>query len=240
MEYPKIQTLFKRNEKNIIIPDMYTLPEFYYLKNNLWECTEKIDGTNMRVELTFLPAGSDETVHMEIKGRTEKAVIPEHLLNKMHSLFDDVDWLEIFPSLINVTAPYPVTLYGEGYGMKIQTPGNRYIKDDVNFILFDVKVGKLWLTRDSCESIAENLRIDIVPFLGHFTLPQAIEAVQKGFKSLISEDNTLDAEGMVIKPVGGFLSRTGERIITKIKTSDFRKYEVYINSKDKKINHEDC
>ena len=50
-EYQKIQTLFKRDEKNIIIPDQFTYPEFEVLKDLKWECTEKIDGTNIRIEL---------------------------------------------------------------------------------------------------------------------------------------------------------------------------------------------
>lgn len=36
--------------------------------------------------------------------------------------------------------PVPVTIFGEGYGVKIQKGGN-YIPDDVNFILFDVRFG---------------------------------------------------------------------------------------------------
>ena len=33
IEYPKIQTLFLRDEKSIIIPDKFTCPEFEYLKD---------------------------------------------------------------------------------------------------------------------------------------------------------------------------------------------------------------
>ena len=51
MEYQKINTLFKRDANNIIIPTEYTLEEFEYLNNNIFECTEKIDGTNIRIEL---------------------------------------------------------------------------------------------------------------------------------------------------------------------------------------------
>ena len=43
MEYPKINTLFKRDDNNIIIPSEFTIPEFTYLQNNIFECTEKID-----------------------------------------------------------------------------------------------------------------------------------------------------------------------------------------------------
>ena len=49
MEYQKINTLFKRDVKNVIIPSQYTCEEFSYLKDCLWECTEKIDGTNIRI-----------------------------------------------------------------------------------------------------------------------------------------------------------------------------------------------
>lgn len=40
-EYQKINTLFMRDENNIIIPDMFTCPEFEYLKDLKWEATEK-------------------------------------------------------------------------------------------------------------------------------------------------------------------------------------------------------
>mgnify|MGYP003436029483 CR=1 FL=1 len=64
MEYPKINTLFKRDANNIIIPSQFTQPEFEYLKDNKFECTEKIDGTNIRIEIK----GKEIT----FKGRTEK------------------------------------------------------------------------------------------------------------------------------------------------------------------------
>lgn len=52
-DYQKINTLFLRDENNIIIPDRFTASEFTYLVNNLWECTEKIDGTNIHFMLTL-------------------------------------------------------------------------------------------------------------------------------------------------------------------------------------------
>lgn len=33
IEYPKIQTLFLRDEKSIIIPDKFICPKFEYLKD---------------------------------------------------------------------------------------------------------------------------------------------------------------------------------------------------------------
>lgn len=218
MEYQKINTLFKRDANNIIIPSEFTLQEFGYLKDVPWECTEKVDGTNMRVEI----AKTGGNFSVEYKGRTERANIPTHLYNKMRALFDKVKWESIFPQL---TEPedLTITLYGEGYGYKIQK-GSNYISDDVNFILFDVKIGKWWLNRASIEEIALSLGIPVVPLIGYMTIPKAIEFVKKGFKSTFSENRDYDAEGLVLKTPVGLLSRKGERIITKIKTEDFRKY----------------
>jgi hypothetical protein len=45
-EYPKIQSLFKRDEKtHKVLIGEYTLPEFSYLSKNEWRWMEKIDGT---------------------------------------------------------------------------------------------------------------------------------------------------------------------------------------------------
>lgn len=216
MKYPKINTLFKRDEKNHIILDEFTTPEFEYLKNNEWECTEKIDGTNIRIELE--PDGIGGFV-LNYKGRTDEAQIPKHLYKKLQELFPIEKMISAFVDPDH--EPVPVTIFGEGYGVKIQKGGN-YIPDDVNFILFDVRFGKWWFNRESLENVAEKLGIDIVPFIGFMTIPEAIEYVKKGFKSTIAENKDYDAEGLVLKTPTGLLARNGERLITKIKTKDFR------------------
>ena len=142
----------------------------------------------------------------------------------MHSYFDHDKLVNYFfpdPSEIDLSS---ITLYGEGYGMKIQKGGN-YIKDGVNFILFDVKVGRWWLSREACEKIASELGLKIVPLMGYMTISEAIDFVKKGFKSTIAENKDYDAEGLVLKTPNGLLLRNGERIITKIKTCDFQKYQ---------------
>ena len=222
-EYQKIQTLFKRDERNIIIPDQFTYPEFEVLKDLKWECTEKIDGTNIRIELTSSGNPKDGII-MSFKGRTDKAVIPEHLLTKLNWLFDREHLMEVL-NITDETQNCNITLYGEGYGAKIQKGGN-YISNDVNFILFDVKIGKWWLDRESIKDIANKLGISAVPLMGYMTIPEAIEYVKKGFKSTIAENKDYDAEGLVLKAPCGLLKRDGERLITKIKTVDFRKYQL--------------
>ena len=222
-EYQKIQTLFKRDERNIIIPDQFTYPEFEVLKDLKWECTEKIDGTNIRIELAS-SGNSEDGIIMSFKGRTDKAIIPEHLLTKLNWLFDREHLMEVL-NITDETQDCNITLYGEGYGAKIQKGGN-YISNDVNFILFDVKIGKWWLDRESIKDIADKLGINAVPLMGYMTIPEAIEYVKKGFKSTIAENKDYDAEGLVLKAPCGLLKRDGERLITKIKTVDFRKYQL--------------
>lgn len=219
-KYQKIQTLFLRDDKNIIIPDQFTYPEFEYLKDNKWECTEKIDGTNIRIELDFsVHDDGVREVNVNFKGRTDEATIPAHLYKRLKELFDNVNWLEIF----DITSTTSITLYGEGYGTKIQKGGN-YISSGVDFILFDVKVDKWWLQRDAVEDVANKLNIKVVPLIGYMTIPEAVEYVRKGFKSTIAENKDYEAEGLVLKTTTGLLRRNGERLITKIKTVDFRKY----------------
>jgi hypothetical protein len=117
----------------------------------------------MRVELTSntydietMPGSFEEetTISMNFRGRTDNAQIPPHLLDKMKLLFDKDTLIEYF---FKDKEPCSITLFGEGYGAKIQKGGN-YIKDDVNFILFDVLVnGKWWLKRSALEQIAKDL-----------------------------------------------------------------------------------
>ena len=222
MEYQKINSLFKRDANNIIIPSQFTLPEFEYLKDTKFECTEKIDGTNMRIEITTHrnPDGAILFTYVDYKGRTDRAIVPTHLFHRMSELFDNVDWFEIFPSWDGET----ITIFGEGYGKKIQDGGN-YIKDGVDFILFDVRIGNWWLNRKACEDIANKLGIKIVPIIGYMTIKEAMDFVKMGFKSTISENKEYEAEGLVLKTPDGLLRRNGERIITKIKTIDFIKFK---------------
>ena len=232
MEYQKINTLFKRDGNNVIIPSQYTCEEFSYLKDCLWECTEKVDGTNIRIYVTMEAGeGEDSWIYgVTIKGRTDRAQLPSKLVKKLESIFSKVDWAKVFPALTPIDT---VCIYGEGYGAGIQKYGKRYISNDVNFILFDVKVNEWWLKRKYCEDIAKKCNINIVPLIGYMTIPEAVEFVKKGFKSRISEDKDLNAEGLVLRTTCGLKFRNGERIITKIKTCDFDKFKAVYSDNHK-------
>ena len=245
--YQKINTIFKRDMNpgkfhNCIMPEEgFTQPEFEYLRGCKFECTEKIDGTNMSVHLIpTMPfvCNSDGTYsisyNMEIHGKTANANIPAPLQAKMEELFPIEKVMAAFnrgnhyETMEEATREFeagPVVVFGEGYGAKIQKGGGNYISDGVGFILFDVMVGDLYLLRESLEDIAIKLDIPIVPLIGYMTVDEAIEFVKKGFKSVIAENKDYDAEGLVLKTPMGLLARNGSRIITKIKTCDFRQLE---------------
>lgn len=250
-EYQKINTLFLRDENNIIIPTRMTCAEFEYLKDVKWEATEKIDGTNIHLDLEFTQDYDENGVPVDndwflyFCGRTENAQIPKHLKKKLMEIFqvfpdceEEGEWCESPNGMLMRTfsdvydkmtatqqTSLTISIYGEGYGVKIQKGGN-YIKNDVGFILFDVKVGDWWLNREACEEIAKRLNIPIVPLIGYMTISEAIEFVKNGFKSTIAENPDYDAEGLVLKTPYGLQFRNGQRIITKIKTCDFQKYRM--------------
>ena len=222
-EYQKINTLFKRDSNNVIMPDAWADPMFEYLANTKWEATEKVDGTNIRI-IIAPPATEGAPVDVEFRGRTDAAQIPGHLLKRLEELFP-VDKMteQLNPAVRPLKGT--IVLYGEGYGEKIQS-GGRYVRGGADFILFDVRVGDWWLLRDKVEGIADALSIKVVPFMGYMTIPEAIEFVRRGFTSQIATDPTLPAEGLVLKTPMGLLDRTGHRIVAKVKTVDFRKLEA--------------
>ena len=135
MEYEKINTLFKRDTQGLIIPTQYTNPEFYYLAELDWEVTEKIDGTNTRIELSR--DSLDQKFKIDFCGRTKNAVMQKNVLDMMVERFKVVDYESIFPKA------YSVTIFGEAYGNKVQAVGSRYIKDGNNFSIFDIKVNNI-------------------------------------------------------------------------------------------------
>lgn len=215
-DYDKINTLFKRDEKTKhIIVEEYTFSYFKMLENIKWECTEKIDGTNIHIDIDWR---SENEWDISYHGRTERADIPKHLLAKLHEMFDNFTPSSVF----TFKEPVKIEIFGEGYGVKIQKGGN-YISDGVDFILFDVRINNMWLLRKNLEDIADKIGIKIVPLVGYMTLGEAIEYVKKGFVSNISENREYKAEGLVLKTPEGLLDRQGKRIITKLKTVDFEK-----------------
>lgn len=205
-EYHKINSLFKRDmaspHKPLIV-GAWADDTFSYLADNEWEFTEKVDGTNIRVEID----GDD----IRFGGRTEAASIPAPLVKRLQD--------RLLPQMDALVEAFPqgAVLYGEGYGAKIQKGGGNY-RPDQDFVLFDVRVGRWWLERDAVNEIAEKFGLDAVPVLRRGTLNDAIAEAREGFHS---RWGAFMAEGIVARPVVEMLDRAGHRIITKIKHCDF-------------------
>ena len=101
---------------------------------------------------------------------------------------------------------------------KIQKGGGNYRADGVDFTLFDVRCGEVWLNRENVEDIAHKLEVQPVPIVGRGPLPEAIELTKAG---IFSAWGDFSSEGLVMRPAVEMLDRRGHRIITKVKTKDF-------------------
>lgn len=205
--YPKILSIYKRAEKKPykFIDGEWRKPWIEYLKDNEWRWTEKVDGTNIRIHW--------DGDLVRFGGKTDKAQIPVFLYDRL---------VEMFPNdLVASVAEGPMTLYGEGYGARIQSGGN-YIPDGVSFILFDVRCGGWWLRHVTVRELAERLNIRVVPVLGAGTIKAAVEAVKRGIPSSLGK-GAFEAEGLVLRPMVGLKLRSGQRVIVKLKGKDFEK-----------------
>ena len=208
-EYHKIETVFNRStegDKRLIDGD-FRNETVMFLKDNKWIWTEKVDGTNIRIHW--------DGHKVSFGGRTERAQIPSDLVNYLNSTFGTPEAEELFEQKF---ADAEVTLYGEGYGRKIQKVGSLY-RDDVSFILFDVLIGDTWLRRDSVEDIAKTFGVDAVPIVGEGTIDEAIQYVKSSPQSVLSDRAPM--EGVVARPACELFDRMGRRVIVKIKVRDF-------------------
>lgn len=208
-EYPKINSIYKRDMTKPNAPFIigeWSEPYFEYLQNNKWEFSEKIDGMNIRVIF------DKETI--TFFGRTDKAIVPAHLFEKLKSLF--LPKRKLLEEMFNENN---VIFYGEGFGFKIQGKvGIDYLKNDVDFVLFDVKINNVWLERNDVYGIGNKLGLKTSPVVGYGTIHEAIELVKKGFKSKFG---VAEAEGLVLRPLCELKNKAGGRIITKLKVRDF-------------------
>lgn len=211
--YHKIQSIYKRDPETrfkTFLDGVWSVPAFGLLKDLEWTFTEKIDGTNIRI-------GWDGDC-VSIGGRSDNAQIPAPLYKHLSAVFT--------PETMTNGLTGPATLIGEGYGGSIQK-GSGY-QQDQQFILFDVFIEPtednplgIWLEREIVESVAEGLRIPVVPVVHRGPLLDGIEMCKGRILSQCAEDKTLVAEGVVARPSVELRDRLGSRVITKIKVRDF-------------------
>ena len=220
MEYPKINSLWKRqecvkgNSKGLhgpLIIGEYSELEFGAIKT--WRVDEKVDGTNIRVIY------SDGKV--SFKGRTDEAMIPPKLLTYLQFQFSECILHRAFGPEKEGDPYNEVVLFGEGYGAKIQSCGGNYRQDQA-FILFDIVINGWWLKREDIASISEKLGISSVPDLGIMTEEQIIEFVKSKPLSRCSLIEQI-MEGVVVRSEPLMLFRNGKKpIMWKLKVKDFK------------------
>lgn len=212
LEYHKIETVYYRSEDGArkLMPGVWRDLTVSYLSDLNWEWTEKIDGTNVRVIW--------DGYKVEFRGRTDKAELPKHLLDRLTEIFGGDEAEELFEQTFGEKT---AVLYGEGYGKKIQKDGEKYIADGCDFILFDVSVGDVWLNRDDVDDVAETFGIESVPVVGRGSLPDAIDYVKTHPQSTIGTQEH-EMEGLVCRPMMELKDKRGNRVIVKIKYKDFK------------------
>lgn len=227
-EYGKIETLFNRDTDKDgrkgtfkVLPELgFRLPEFGLIKE--WVITEKVDGTNIRIE--YNPQGYPDSWEGErgptiiVRGRTNNADIPPFLLESINVLVDIDKFVEAFDDEARVT------LYGEGYGARIQKGGGNY-REGTSFRLFDVKVGDWWLNWENVQGVGKTLGLPVVPQLPITTVEESMIAV-RGFlgSTVASEENggkVVMAEGVVARTDPLLFTRKGGRVTWKLKGKDF-------------------
>lgn len=220
--YHKINSAFKRDTSipgNPVIQFEWSQPEFDYLQYTPWHWTEKIDGTNIRLFWN----GKVVTVG----GRTNNAQIPAKIIAAIRDmgLLDTKIWEAKWP-LVDEAHPErsnpQVTLFGEGYGAGVQKGGGNY-RSDVSFILFDVRVGSIWLSRENVQNVAEGFGIEEVP---SYAMMSPVLMWDHITHDRLTSSRFPDAplEGVVGTPVVPLLTRSGSRVVMKMKQRDWDEF----------------
>jgi ATP-dependent RNA circularization protein (DNA/RNA ligase family) len=217
MEYPKINSLYKRelNRDRSLVIGSYSCEEFASI--NRWIIDEKIDGTNIRIMRN--PNGD-----LYIGGRTERAQISCNLLSYLNITFNKEILDKVFQEDDYGVCPHFI-LYGEGYGTNIQSGG--YYRKDVSFILFDVFMNGWWLQKEDVMIIADKLGIEHTPIISKsnlyvdWTIPEIVEYVKSKPRSIIAQDDH-EIEGIIARAHPQMLFRTDKLpIMFKLKCKDF-------------------
>lgn len=223
IKYPKIQSLFNRDENFVVNPGSWRMREFPIISQ--WELYEKIDGTNIRVH--FIPSErmSDGTVvgglvNFYSRNSDEPNVnIPPVVLKFLQGLFD-------FERLSSILVTETI-LFGEAFGGKIQGMSKLY-GSVPRFALFDVMEYGYWQSRDVVLGKSIDLGIEHAPFMG---IVGSVELLNPYARVLGDYARVSPAgggsgrpEGVILHPRGCVLQNGyGERIVAKLKWVDFEK-----------------
>ena len=208
--YHKIDSIFERDMAGTkkLINGKYRDDLVEYLKDNTWIFKEKVDGTNVRIYW--------DGHKVSFGGRTENSQMPVSLVEILTKSFGGSENEQLFEQKFGEKE---VTLYGEGYGPKIQAGGGNY-REDVGIILFDVQVGNTWLDYEDVESLATIFNVPCVPIVCEGPLQKGLDVVRTIPMSHIAKI-VRPMEGLVAIPKQRILNHMGRRVIVKIIVNDF-------------------
>ena len=211
MEYPKINSLFKRNQTDhsLIMGD-YSCPEFGLIKK--WRIDEKIDGTNIRI--VYDPLAENDAAKISILGRSKDSAMPTNLFEFLKNHFTLQHLETVFAEAKN-----KCILYGEGYGGNIQSAGPYYRKT-VGFMLFDILIGSWWLTREAIAEKAQLLEVPVPADLGIMTEQEIIHFVTSKPLSKCTI-KPYQIEGIIARTEPLMLFRNSKPVMWKLKIKDF-------------------
>jgi hypothetical protein len=205
MQYPKINSAFKRDEKGKMLFGEYSSIEFIALKDAQWSAAEKIDGTNIRLfkDGTF-------------RGRTDRATFnPEQEVVLLK-------WAQKFKE---ANLPDGAVMYGELYGKDIQAAGRDY-SDEYEFCAFDIWLGNRWFDMGELHAFCDPV-FPAAHGRGCMSLDDWTVCFVKGYYKKSYHTHSACAvkdvcEGVVLRPLCTLLDAQGNRIITKLKHKDFK------------------
>ena len=199
MGYRKISNLYR--SKNILL-----FRECFAL--------EKIHGTSTNVSYNV----AEDTVKYYSGGCNHESFL---------KVFDQEKVLNAFREDV-ADHPYEkITIYGEGYGGKMQKMSDTYGKE-LCFTAFEVKIGDAWLGVEQAHRWAERLGFEFVPYrristdedaINHEMMRDSEIAVRRG----MGEGKM--REGVVLRSVLELMDANGGRIICKHKRPEFAERE---------------
>lgn len=141
-------------------------------------------------------------------------------LVRFTGLFDEAKLRAGFESMGHES----VTIYGEAYGGSVLKQSWRYGKE-LKFIVFDVRVGELWLSVPNAAEIAALLGLEFVHYKKISTDLAAIDA-ERDAPSEQAKRNGVDGEkrreGIVLRPLIELRKNNDDRIIAKHKGPEER------------------
>jgi len=235
VKYPKIETLFKREEGTFritpIVRQVDSILALTYISPLVVE--EKIDGTNAHILCTY--DNKEGFIYRFYSRNNEIPHVGEDIMYIRETLTKVVDirnikgwYLDNFVK--EGREEYPeVRIYGEVFGYKIQK--NIYTNDkERSFRVFDVKINNNWLSIKDRNEFCNKVGLRIVPTITklnrfisyeewHYTLYH-----HPNYKySLLANEygrNKELLEGYIIRPEITLYTDRG-RVIGKIKRKDF-------------------